>query len=45
MSGRIGDKKTVGRGCVDPLGLPFAVAMVTVGRDVIVVHVPGRRWC
>lgn len=35
MSGRIGDLKTAGSGCVDPLGVPSAPAMVTVGRVVI----------
>ena len=35
MSGRIGDLKTAGRGCVDPLGVPSAPAMVTVGRVVM----------
>lgn len=35
MSGRIGDLKTAGSGCVDPLGVPSALAMVTVGRVVI----------
>lgn len=29
--------KTAGRGCEAPLGLPSAVAIVTVGRDAIVV--------
>ena len=32
MSGRIGLEKTAGRGCVEPLGLPSAEAMLTVGR-------------
>lgn len=35
MSGRIGDLKTAGSGCVDPLGVPSAFAIVTVGRVVI----------
>ncbi len=35
MSGRIGDLKTAGSGCVDPLGVPSALAIVTVGRVVI----------
>lgn len=35
MSGRMGDLKTAGRGCVDPLGVPSAPAMVTVGRVVM----------
>jgi hypothetical protein len=33
----MGEVKTVGRGWVAPEGLPSAVAMVTVGRDAIVV--------
>lgn len=35
MSGRIGDLNTSGSGCVDPVGLPSAEAMVTVGRVAI----------
>ncbi len=35
MSGRIGDEKTAGRGWVEPLAVPSAEAMVTVGRVVI----------
>lgn len=35
MSGRIGDLKTAGSGCVEPLGEPSAFAMVTVGRVVM----------
>lgn len=37
ISGRIGALKTAGRGCEAPLGLPSAEAIVTVGRDAIVV--------
>lgn len=37
MSGRMGALKTFGRGCVSPLGLPSAEAMVTVGRVDILI--------
>jgi hypothetical protein len=33
----MGAVKTAGKGRVAPLGLPSAVAIVTVGRDAIVV--------
>ena len=33
----MGALKTAGRGAVAPLGLPSAVAIVTVGRDAIFV--------
>lgn len=32
MSGRMGALKTAGSGCVEPLEVPSAEAMVTVGR-------------
>lgn len=38
----MGEVKTAGRGWEAPLGLPSAVAIVTVGRDAIVVAVAGR---
>ncbi len=37
MSGRIGDWKTLGSGCVEPLALPSADRIVTVGREAIVM--------
>lgn len=37
ISGRMGEVKTAGRGWEAPLALPSAVAIVTVGRDAIVV--------
>ena len=44
MSGRIGDRKTAGRGCVDPLGVPSAPAMVTVGRTLMLALLT-EAWC
>jgi hypothetical protein len=37
MSGRIGDWNTLGSGCVEPLALPSADRIVTVGREAIVM--------
>lgn len=45
MSGRIGDLKTAGRGWVEPLGLPSAEAMVTVGLVAIVEKIRGFGCC
>ena len=48
MSGRIGALNTVGKGWVDPLGVPSCEAMVTVGRVAIlaaVVEFQLRWWC
>ena len=39
MSGRIGALNTAGRGWVEPLGVPSAPAIVTVGRLVILAVV------
>jgi hypothetical protein len=41
MSGRIGDWKTLGSGCVEPLALPSADRIVTVGREAIVMELMG----
>jgi len=37
ISGRIGDWKTLGSGCVEPLALPSADRIVTVGREAILM--------